>query len=135
MMSYKKLCVTPLESTTENVIHRTNDYLNEISNINPAAIHFFDESSVIKTSGNRMYGSSYIGEPAVEIQRYASNGTYTINLLHSIQGGDFMNIFDEMILFFEQAVELERNGTVILERGDMNNCGFHHGHFAEELKC
>ena len=84
-MSYKKLTVTPLESTTENVIQRTNVYLDEISDLNPASIHFFDESSVVKTTGNRLYGSSYIGEPAVEIQRYASNATYTIKLLNSMQ--------------------------------------------------
>lgn len=56
---------------------------------------------------------------------------------------DFMNILNgasngnEMLLFFEEAVKLQRNdGSVVLERGDtviMDNCGFHHGHFVEGL--
>ena len=32
------------------------------------------------------------GEPAFEFQRYFSNATYTINLLHSPYGVDFMNV-------------------------------------------
>ena len=38
-------------------------------------MHFFDESSVIKTMGNRNYGDSPVDQRAVEIQRYASNAT------------------------------------------------------------
>ena len=47
-------------------------------------IHFFDESSVIKTTGKRKYGSSEVGKRAIEIQPYASNATFTINLLHNL---------------------------------------------------
>ena len=32
---------------------------------------FFDESSVVKTTRNRKYGSAVLGEPAIEVQRYA----------------------------------------------------------------
>lgn len=141
LMSHKKLTVTPLESTTDDNIDRTNMYLDQVSDLNPATLHFFDESSVLKTTGNRKYGSSYVGEQAVELQKYASNAT--INLLHSMRSVDFMNILNgasngnEMLLFFEEAVELQRNdGSVVLERGDtviMDNCGFHHGHFVEGL--
>ena len=57
-------------------------------------MHFFDEASVIKTTGNRSYGNASVGEKAVEFQRYASNANYTVNLLHSIRGVDFFNILD-----------------------------------------
>lgn len=142
-MSYKKLQVTPIESTTENNIELKNAYLDQISALNPATLHFFDESSVVKTTGNRKFGRNYVGKPTFEIQRYASNATYTINLLHSMQGVDHMNILEgasngnELLLFFEEAVEINRrDGSTVLERGDsvvMDNCGFHHGHFAEPL--
>ena len=56
--------------------------MNYISDIDVHSLHFFDESSVIRTSGKRNYGSSEIGKRAIEIQPYASNATFTINLLH-----------------------------------------------------
>jgi hypothetical protein len=48
----------------------------------PNKLHFFDESStsVVRTTGNRNYGSSAKGSRAFELQRYASNANYTINL-------------------------------------------------------
>ncbi|CAB3994931.1 Hypothetical predicted protein [Paramuricea clavata] len=52
LMSYKKLSVMPLESTTANNVALTDAYLEEVSDLNPAALHFFDESSVKKMSGN-----------------------------------------------------------------------------------
>ena len=56
---------------------------------------FFYEASVVRTTGNRVYGHSYKGTPAVEIQRYASNPSYTVNLLHSLRGIDHYNILQE----------------------------------------
>ena len=106
LMSYKKLSVTPLESTTANNVALKDTYLDQVGDLNPATLHFFDESSVLKTTANRQFGSSYVGQAAFEFQRYASNTTYTINLLHSMQGVDFVNILDgpsngnEMLLFF-----------------------------------
>lgn len=142
-MSHKKLSVTPLESTTAENIALVDAYLDQVSDLNPATMHFFDECSVRRTCGNRLYGSSYVGQPAFEFQRYASNATYTVNLLHSMQGADHIGILEgpsngnEMLLFFEEAVQLERgDGSPVLERGDtviMDNCGFHHGHFVEPL--
>lgn len=135
--------VTPLESTTANNVALKDTYLDQVSDLNPATLHFFDESSVLKTTANRHFGSSYVGQAAFEFQKYASNATYTLNLLHSMQGVDYINIIDgasngnAMLLFFEEAVELQNNdGSAILERGDtviMGNCGFHHGHFVEPL--
>ena len=49
-------------------------------------MHFFDESSVVKTSGTKQYGHAPVCQIAVEIQRYAPNATYTVNLLHSTIG-------------------------------------------------
>ncbi|KAL9965157.1 hypothetical protein ACROYT_G028919 [Oculina patagonica] len=122
---------------------RPLDFPNQVSDLNPATLHFFDESSVLKTTANRNFGSSDVGQPAFEFQRYASNATYTINLLHSMKGVDYMNILDgpsnghAMLLFFEESVELQNNdGSAVLEREDtviMDNCGFHHGHFVEPL--
>ena len=31
-----------------------------------------------------------IGEPAIEVQHYALNANHTLNLLHSIQGVDYL---------------------------------------------
>ncbi len=121
-MSYKKLSVTPLESTMANNVALTDAYLEEVSDLNPATLHFFDESSVVKMTGNRKFDCSYIGEPGFEFQRYTSNATYTINLMHSMEGVDHMNILEGpsngnfMALFFEDAVEIQkRDGSSVLE--------------------
>ena len=131
----------PAESQKDENIQLRDEFLNAISDLDSSTIHCFDESSVVKTTYNRKYGNAPGGEPAFEIQRYASNATYTINLLHSSLGVDFMNVLEgpsngqELLLFFEEAVNLTRaDGSAVLERGDtviMDNCGFHHGHFVE----
>ena len=72
-------------------------------------LHFFDEFSVKITSGNCVRSNSYIGELAIEVQRYALNANYMLNLLHSIQGVDYYNILlgasngMEMLKFFNEA--------------------------------
>jgi hypothetical protein len=66
------------------------DYLSVCSALDPRCVHFFDECSVIKTTGNRHYGHSAVGLPAV--QHYASNANEMVNLLHSIFGVDHVNI-------------------------------------------
>ena len=104
---------------------------------------FFYECSVIETTSNRKYGISYRGQPALELQRYASNATYTINLLHSASDVDHFNVIPgasnghELIAFFESAVA-DRNclGMGILLHGDtviMDNCGFHQRCFIEPM--
>ena len=126
------------------VIDRTDDYLNEISTFHPTQLHFFNETGVIITSGNRIYGSAPIGLPAFEVQRYASNANHTVNLMHSITGVDFFNILDgpsngmELLNFFDEALQLEReDGSAVLERGDCvimpDNCGFYHARFVEPV--
>ena len=83
VMTRKKLTTIPLESTTPKATAAFDDFLTEIANINPMTLHFFDKSSVIKTTGNRNYGSGPLGQAAFEVQRYASNANFTINFLHS----------------------------------------------------
>ena len=62
------------------------------SQLDPNTLHFFDESSVIKTTENSKYDDANKGFPAIEWQPYASNATYPINLLHSIRGIDAYDI-------------------------------------------
>lgn len=142
-MTKKKIQQVPAESLRNENIDLRNQFLDDISNLNAGNIHCFDESSVIKTTSNRRYGNAPCGQPAFEIQRYASNATHTINLLHSPFGVDFVNVIDgpsngqELLLFFEEAINLTRaDGSAVLERGDtviMDNCGFHHGNFVEPV--
>ena len=142
-MTKKKIQQIPSESQRNENIQLRNDFLDAISDLEPGTVHCFDESSVVKTTFNRKHGSAPRGEPAFEFQRYSSNATYTINLLHSPFGVDFMNVLEgpsngrELLLFFEEAANLTRpDGSAVLERGDtvvMDNCGFHHGHFVKSI--
>ena len=112
-----------------------------MSGVDPSTVHFSDETSVVKTTPNRSYGHVKKGLPAVEIQRYASNCNYTVNLLHSRFGIDNFNILEgpsdgfEMIHFFEESLQaIDHVGNPVLANRDvivMDNCGFHHGVFAE----
>ena len=143
VMTKKKIHQVPLEARTPINIEHTNFFLDQVSDLPPTSVHFFDESSVLKTTMNRRYGNAPLGEPAFEVQRYASNANYTINLLHSMQGIDHVNILDgasngnELLFFFEEALSVTKaDGSAVLERGDtviMDNCGFHHSHFAEPI--
>ena len=119
-------------------IDKVDEYLEITSRINPSSIHFFDEASVVKTTSNRLYGHSYRGVKALEVQRYASNVTNTVNLLHSVLGVDHYSVIPmsidygaELVSFFNYALDcLRPNGLPVFMRGDvvvMDNCGFHHG--------
>ena len=98
---------------------------------------------MIKTTGNRSYGNAPVGRRAVEIQRYAANATFTVNLLHSILGIDLVNILPgpsnglELLNFFAEALqEQDIFGNPLLKQGDlviMDNCGFHHAHHVEPV--
>ena len=142
-MTKKKVSQVPTESLSLAITEYTDHFLEQVSQRQCTKLHFFDESSVIVTTGNRVYGNSYIGEAAIELQRYASNANYTLNLLHSVHGVDYFNILRgpsngmELLNFFNEALAVNRvDGSTILEIGDiviMDNCGFHHGHFVEPL--
>ncbi|XP_078357255.1 uncharacterized protein LOC144642138 [Oculina patagonica] len=141
LMTKKRIHAVPSESKTQAIEEDTNFYLDQVSDLNVSSVHFFDEAGVSKTTMNRRYGHATIGVPAFEVQRWASNANYTINLMHSCHGVDYVSVIDgasngnELLLFFEEAVDItRRDGSVILERGDtviMDNCPFHHARFAE----
>ena len=140
-MTRKKLNSVAKESTTEFNEQRMLDFIDTISNYRPEQLHWFDEASVIRTTGNRIYGHAEIGKPAVEIQRHASNTNYTINLLSSVFGVDYSDIIIgpsnalEMMNFFIEAIGAEDDfGNPCLAPGDcviMDNCGFHHARILE----
>ncbi|XP_070539530.1 uncharacterized protein [Ptychodera flava] len=141
-MSRKKLTQVPAEQLTEENIARVLDYIDTVSQIDPQTVHFFDEAGVKRTTANREYGRSEIGTHAVEVQRYASDVNYTLNLLHNARGVSYYNILDgpsngfEMLQFFDEALDLLTDeGDHVISEGDtviMDNCGFHHGRFAEQ---
>lgn len=139
--SRKKLKVKAKEGLTEAAMEKFDTFLDNIEDVNPMKLHWFDESSVIMTTGNRRMGYSAVGEPAIELQKYASNASYTINLLQSSLGVDYFNVIEgasnglQLLDFFIDAVnEKDIYGYNKLSPGDvviMDNCGFHHGHLAE----
>lgn len=108
-------------------------------------MHFFDECSVIKTTGNRNYGHAARGMSPIEVQRYASNATFTVNLLHNMGGVGHVNLLPgpsnglELLNFFAEAIEEEDYfGNSLLKVGDtviMDNCGFHHAIDISNLSC
>ena len=141
--TYKKIQAIPRESEREDVKRKLIDFMEVMANTDTTTLHFLDESSVVRTSGNRLYGHSAHGKPAYEVQRYASNANFTVNLLHSIFGVDHFNILRgpsnqlELIHFIEQCLQ-QRDfyGNPKIKRGDtivMDNCGMHHGRLATEL--
>ena len=76
--SYKKLSVIPRESQTPQAEEELTHYLTSVANMDTKTMHFFDECSVVKTTGNRHYGHAHsVGKPAIEVQRYASNAILT----------------------------------------------------------
>ena len=141
--SYKKLSVVPLETEREDIKEKLSNYIAELSAIDFNRLHFFDEASVLVTSGNRSRGHSAIGKPAFEVQRYASNATFTVNLLHNVNGVSHFNILRgpsnglELLNFFDEALEQDDAfGNPVVKVDDvivMDNCGFHHGNNVEPV--
>ena len=140
--SYKRLHKIARESLTERTQERLMEYLAAIEDKGYRTLHFFDEASVIKTTGNRNYGHSAIGNEAYEIQRYASNATFTVNLLHGVIGITHVNILPgpsngmELLNFFAEVLNnVDELGNPVLKVGDivvMDNCGFHHAILTEQ---
>ena len=139
----KRLTLTPMESLTPVAIEKQYQFFDEILPFPSRNIHFMDEASVIRTTGNRTYGHAFIGQPAVEVCRYSSDANFTVNLLCSIFGVDYYNILEgpsnglELLQFFEDALEQRyENGYPILAEGDaviLDNCGFHHARHVEPI--
>ena len=141
--SYKKLTTIPAETLRPGHDGLVNAFFASLLGYNYMQLHFFDEASIITTSGNRHYGHAPVGERAVEFQRYASSATLTINVCCNFFGIDYYSVINgasnafEMINFFAEALE-EKNeiGNPMFTRGDvviMDNCGFHHHRQGERL--
>ena len=67
--------ILDIRTNRPDIQEKLDRYLAEICPVDANRLHFFDESSVVITSGNRKRGHSAIGKPAFEMQRYASNAT------------------------------------------------------------
>lgn len=139
----KRLSVLPEESLTPAAVEKQHQFFEEILPFQSRNIHFMDEASVIRPSGNRRYGHAYTGEPAAEVCRYSSDANFTVNLLCSMFGIDHYNILEgpsnglELLQFFEDALEQRNdNGNPVLAEGDvvvLDNCGFHHARHVEPI--
>ena len=139
----KRLTIIPEESLTDAAQEKQVRFLEEIADFPARNMHFMDECSVDRTSGNRTYGHSISGEPAIEICRYSSNTKFTVNLMCGYFGVDYYNIIEgasnglELLQFFIEAVdEMYDNGTPKLAAGDVvviDNCGFHHARHVEPI--
>ena len=64
--SYKILQTIPAETNRPDIEEKLLTYLEDVCEIDVNNMHFFDESSVVRTSGNRKWGHSAIGHPAYE---------------------------------------------------------------------
>ena len=82
----KKLTVVAHESLTPTASEKLNEFLAICAGIDPKTLHFFDECSVVRNTGNGIYGHAARGKTAIEVQKYASNATLTVNLLVNIDG-------------------------------------------------
>ena len=59
--SYKKISQIARETDREDVIEKLSIYIALISEVDFNRLHFFDESSVLVTSGNRTRGTAQLG--------------------------------------------------------------------------
>jgi transposase len=142
-MNRKVLQVQPKEQQTAVYEDKVDAFLASVILYSPQKLHFFDEASVVRTAGNRRYGHSFRGTPAVEIQRYASNCTYTVNLCCGYFGVDMFDIIEgasnalEMLNFFDELLhETNDMGNPVIADGDciiLDNCGFHHHRAGERM--
>lgn len=142
-MTFKKISQIPEETTRPNHEDTVTRFIAKMTNFTPQQMHFFDEASVISTSGNRSYGHSTIGKKAYEVQRYASNKTFTVNACCGYFGLDYFDVLEgpsnamEMLSFFEEALRQTNDlGNRVFARGDvvvMDNCGFHHQRAGERI--
>ena len=70
----------PAETLRPGHEQRVDAFLATLLNYNYTQIHFFDEASIIATSGNRSYGHAHKSKRAIEVQQYASSVTLTVNV-------------------------------------------------------
>lgn len=142
-MTRKIIQPVPAETRTLAYENKLDAFMAQVLNFTPEQLHFFDEASVVRTSGNRKYGHSFEGTRAVEVQRYASNATHTVNLACGYFGIDYYDILDgpsnamELVNFFDELMQKTNQlGNPVLAHGDcviLDNCGFHHHRYGEQL--
>lgn len=108
--TFKKLKVVPQESLNKQNQVKSIEYAMLMSQVDPSRVHFFDESSVKRKTGNRHYGHAKRGK-----RGYASNCNYTINLLQSRFGITYYNLLEgasnglEMLHFFHESMQVVRS--------------------------
>ena len=85
--TYKKIQVIPAKSERDDIKSRFFEFMAMMSNTDPTTLHFFNESSVVRTSGNRLYGHLARGQLAHELHCHASDATFTINLTSQCVSG------------------------------------------------
>ena len=51
------------------MVEKLQTYIAEVSAVDVNRLHFFDESSVVITGGNRSRGHIAVGKPPFEVQR------------------------------------------------------------------
>ena len=139
----KKLTVVPAETLRPQHDDIVKNFLASLLVYDHRQIHFFDEASIVTTSGNRTCGHSFVGERATEVQQYASSTTLTINVCCDYFGINYFNVLNgasnafEMLNFFSEALlEMNEMGNPMFAKGDvvvMDNCGFHHHRQGERL--
>lgn len=139
--SFRKFSVIPQESLAPENENRLIQYLTVCTAIDPRTMQFFNECSVVKTTGNRNYRHSRTGDRALEVQRYASNATFTVNLLHNMYGVRHINLLPgpsnarELLNFFTEPLQEEDIfGNPLLKVCDtviLDNCSFHHARHVE----
>ena len=57
-MTKKKISAVPTEFFSQANSECTDFFLDQVAHSDYCKVHFFDDSSVIVTAGNRVYGSS-----------------------------------------------------------------------------
>ena len=84
------------KSLTENAQQKLDRYLDIVRSYDAQKMYFFDESSVIKTTGYRLYGHAPINHPTIEVPLYASKENFSVNLLHGYFGVAYVNVLPDL---------------------------------------
>ena len=110
-----------------------SDYFSDqIGQCDNMKLHVYDECRVIVMSGDRVYCNSFIGKPAIEIRGVCLKCKILLNLLHSINRIDYVDVLRgpsdcmELLNFLNEALSKKRgDDSTIFENGDiiiMDSC-------------
>ena len=137
--SRKRLGKCAAERFTHGNLVYTQWYLDYLSEKDPSAVKFFDETGFqLPDSGHRAYGYSPVGEQCIDSRRYLSTANTTLNFLAGIDGVKYANMIQgasntiEFLRFFAEALNTIDPGTrrPVMEVGDIlvvDNLAVHHG--------